>query len=181
MEYNETVLLKNGKEAIIRNGDASDGREVLSVFNQTHEETDYLLTYADENTFSEEQEAQFLKEKKLSPNTVELVAIMDGKLVGSAGIESVGAKYKTRHRAEFGIGVLKEYWGCGVGKALTKACIQCARMAGYTQLELSVVAENDRALAMYRSLGFVEFGRNPRGFRSKRTGYQELVYMLMEL
>jgi ribosomal protein S18 acetylase RimI-like enzyme len=63
----------------------------------------------------------------------------------------------------------------------TAACIQCAREEGYGQLELNVVAENDRALSLYRSLGFVEFGRNPQGFHSRTSGYQELVYMLLKL
>ena len=77
--------------------------------------------------------------------------------------------------------MLKEYWGLGLGKALTKACIQCAKNAGYDQLELNVVADNDRALSLYRSLGFEEFGRNPRGFNSQISGYQELVYMMLKL
>ena len=68
-----------------------------------------------------------------------------------------------------------------MGKALTEACIRCAREAGYDQLELNVVAENERALSLYRSLGFKEFGRNPRGFNSRLSGYQELVYMLLRL
>ena len=140
-----------------------------------------MLTYPNENSFDSEQEAQFLKEKAISPNEIELVAIVDGKIAGTAGIESVGEKYKVKHRAEFGIGILKEYWGLGLGKALTKACIQCAIDAGYEQLELNVVAENERALSLYRSLGFIEYGRNPRGFNSKISGYQELVYMLLEL
>ncbi|MDO4734388.1 MAG: GNAT family N-acetyltransferase, partial [Lachnospiraceae bacterium] len=148
---------------------------------RTHEETDYLLSYPEENSFGAEEEAQFLKEKASSSNETELIAIVDGKIVATAGIEAIGKKYKVKHRAEFGISVLKEYWGLGLGKALTKACIQCARDAGYDQLELNVVAENERALSLYRSLGFVEFGRNPKGFNSKETGYQELVYMLLEL
>lgn len=68
-----------------------------------------------------------------------------------------------------------------MGKALTQACIQCAKDAGYAQLELDVVADNDRALALYQSLGFEEYGRNPRGFNSRTSGYQELVYMMLEL
>ena len=181
MKYEQTILLKNGKEAVIRYGDEPDGAAVFDVFNRTHGETDYLLTYPDENSFDSEQEAQFLKEKAISPNEIELVAIVDGKIAGTAGIESVGEKYKVKHRAEFGIGILKEYWGLGLGKALTKACIQCAIDAGYEQLELNVIAENERALSLYRSLGFIEYGRNPRGFNSKISGYQELVYMLLEL
>ena len=57
----------------------------------------------------------------------------------------------------------------------------CARTAGYVQLELEAVAENKSALALYRSVGFVEYGRNPKGFRSRLTGWQELVLMRLEL
>ncbi len=181
MKYEQTILLGNGKAALIRNADESDGNAVFEIFNRTHEETDYLLSYPGENSFDPEQEAQFLKEKSISPNEAELIAIVDGKIVAAAGIEPVGKKYKVKHRADFGISVLKEYWGLGLGKALTEACIQCARDAGYDQLELNVVAENDRAISLYRNSGFVEFGRNPKGFNSKITGYQELVYMLLEL
>ena len=181
MEYKTIIQLKNGKEAVIRNGNETDGKAVFDVFNQTHAETDYLLSYPEENSFDSEQEAQFLKEKTKSLNETELVAVIDGKIAGTAGIEAVGNKYKVKHRAELGISILKEYWGLGIGKALMMACIHCAREAGYEQLELSVVAENERALSLYRELGFVEFGRNPRGFKSKITGYQEVIYMLLKL
>ena len=62
-----------------------------------------------------------------------------------------------------------------------EACIECAKRAGYTQLELSVVAENERAIGMYHNAGFVEIGRNPKGFYSRISGYQELVMMALEL
>ena len=181
MKYSQKIILKNGKEALLRNGDFPDGSAVYEIFNQTHAETDYLLSYPDENSLDPEQEAKYLEKKTESPNEIELLALVDGKVVGLAGIEAVGAKYKVRHRADFGISVLKDYWGLGLGKALTKACIQCAKDAGYVQLELNAVAENDRALALYRDLGFVEYGRNPLGFKSRTSGYQELVYMLLEL
>ena len=181
MKYNQKVLLKNGKEALLRNGDAADGLAVFENFNATHAETDYLLSYPDENSFDPDQEAQFLQEKTDSPDEIEIIAIIDGKVAGTAGIEAVGRKHKLRHRAELGISILKEYWGLGLGKALTKACIQCAREAGYTQVELNVVAENEAAIHLYQSLGFEIFGRNPRGFNSRISGYQELVYMKLEL
>ena len=37
------------------------------------------------------------------------------------------------------------------------------------------------ALALYKKFGFVEYGRNPKGFRSRNTGYQELVLMRLAL
>ena len=95
--------------------------------------------------------------------------------------ERWGSKDKVRHRADFGISIDRAYWHLGIGRALMEACIECARKAGYEQLELEVIAENSRAIAMYEAAGFVEFGRNPRGFKSRLSGYQELVYMRMEL
>ena len=64
---------------------------------------------------------------------------------------------------------------------MTKACIQLAKQAGYLQLELEAVADNERALGLYESEGFVEYGRNPKGFRSRFTGWQALVLMRREL
>ena len=116
-----------------------------------------------------------------SEREIEIVAEVDGKIVGTAGVESLGNKLKLRHRAEFGVSVARAFWGLGVGRALLEACVECARRAGYTQLELTAVAENERALSMYRRAGFVEFGRNPRGFRKRDGEYQTLVSMRMEL
>ena len=181
MKYNKRIIAKNGKELYLRNGEASDGAAVLENFLQAHAETDYLLSYPDENQMDAEQESRFLAHKAESPNEIEVIALMEGKIVGTAGIDAVGTVYKLRHRAEFGVNILKEYWGLGVGRALMEACIQCAQEAGYAQLELSVVAENTRAIALYQKAGFVEFGRNPRGFRSRTAGFQEIVFMRLEL
>ena len=181
MKYSKKCILKNGKEAWLKNGEASDGNAVYENFNATHAETDYLLSYPDENSLDTEQESKLLEEKTNSSNEIEIIALVDGKVVGTAGIEAVGTKYKVRHRAEFGISILREYWGLGLGRALTAACIQCAKDAGYLQLELNVVAANERAVALYRDMGFEEFGRNPIGFNSRTDGFQELVYMLLKL
>lgn len=181
MKYCKTIRLKDGRDCILRNGDEQDGQALWEIFRLTHVETDYLLSYPDENSHTPEQEAQFLKEKAQSADSIELLAELDGEVVGTAGIEGVGRKEKVRHRAEFGISVEKRCWGLGIGRALTRACIECAKAVGYAQLELEVVAENVSAIALYESEGFVEYGRNPRGFRSRLTGWQELVLMRLEL
>ncbi len=181
MKYNQMIILKNGKECCLRNGTESDGQAVLDNFNLTHEETDYLLSYPDENSFDVEQESRFLEKKSESKNAIEIIALVDNVVVGTAGIDAAGEKYKVRHRAEFGMGIAKEFWGLGIGQALMAACIECAKAAGYIQLELEVVSENVRALSMYKKAGFVEYGRNPKGFNSRRTGFQEVIYMRLEL
>lgn len=45
-----------------------------------------------------------------------------------------------------------------------------------------MVADNRRAVALYEKEGFfVEYGRNPKGFCSRVGGYQEVIYMRLEL
>jgi len=181
LEYYKIIKLKDGRDCVLRNGTEADGEAVLENFMLTHAQTDYLLSYPDESSMTAEQEAAFLKAKTESENEIEIMAEVDGKTVGLAGISSLGNREKVRHRADFGISVDREYWGLGIGRALTDACIECARKAGYVQLELTAVAENAHALALYRSEGFVEYGRNPLGFRSRYTGWQEIVHMRLEL
>ena len=181
MRYAKTVLLAGGQELLVRNASASDARALRETMQRTHAETDYLLSYPDEQSVDEEQEARSLAETEHSNNEVELVAVVDGKIVGSAGVSAVRSRRKVAHRARFGISILKEYWGMGIGRMLTDASIDCARQAGYTQLELEVVADNERAVSLYRRAGFEEYGRNPRGYRSADAGYQELVHMRLEL
>ncbi len=181
MQYRKTIYLKDGRACTVRSACAKDARAVLELFNLTHEQTDYLLSYPEENGMTAEQEAKYLQNKAESDNEIELLAEIGGKAVGLAGISCVGAKVKVKHRAEFGISVDREYWNLGIGRALTKTCIECARSAGYIQLELDVVAENNKAIALYESLGFTEYGRNPKGFLSRMTGWQELVLMRLEL
>lgn len=181
MKYAKTITLKNGVKCCLRNAEESDGQAVLDNFNLTHGQTDYLLTYPDEHSFNVSWESLFLKVKSESENEAQIIAAVDGLVVGTAGISQVGEKYKVRHRAELGISVDKKFWGLGIGKALMNACIECAKAAGYLQLELNAVAENERALSMYKKAGFVEFGRNPKGFNSRISGFQEVVYMRLEL
>ena len=181
MRYAKTVLLAGGQELLARNAVASDARALRDTMRRAHAQTDYLLSYPDEQSVDDEQEARSLEETERSGNEVELVAIIDGRIVGSAGVSAVRSRRKLAHRARFGISILKEYWGMGIGRVLMEASIDCARQAGYTQLELEVVADNQRALSLYRRAGFEEYGRNPRGYRSASVGYQELVHMRLEL
>lgn len=44
-----------------------------------------------------------------------------------------------------------------------------------------MVADNRRAVALYEKEGFAEYGRNPKGFCSRVGGYQEVIYMRLEM
>ena len=48
--------------------------------------------------------------------------------------------------------------GMVIGAALTGACIDCAKEAGFRQLELEVVGDNENAVRLYKRYGFMESG-----------------------
>ena len=181
MRYSKTVVLKDGRTCIVRNGTVQDAQGVWDNFVLTHGETEFLTTYPEEVHFTLEQEEAYLRQKEESGRDAALVAEVDGKIAGTAGINGIGAAEKTRHRASFGISIARAWWGLGIGRALTEACIECAGSAGYLQLELEVVSDNNRAMELYKSAGFVEYGRNPKGFLSRHSGWQENVLMRLEL
>lgn len=181
MQYEKTILLRDGRRCLLRGGREGDGEAVLALFRLTHEQTDYLLSLPGETVRTAADEDAFLRERSESDRAIELLAEVDGKIVASAGVDGVGNRKKLLHRAEFGISVEKDYWRLGIGRALTEACIECALRAGYRQMELEVVADNAAAIALYRSVGFVEYGRNPLGFLSPASGFQEILLMRLDL
>ena len=44
-----------------------------------------------------------------------------------------------------------------------------------------MVGDNENAVRLYKKYGFVEYGRNPRGFLTRDGRWQELVLMRLEL
>ena len=181
MNYEKTINLKDGRRCLIRNATAYDAEDILSNLKKVREETNFLLTYPDEKGFSFEEEKSFLSKKEESAAEVQLCALVGDVIVGLAGVGPIGAREKIRHRAELGVSIEKDYWSLGIGSALTAACIDCATKAGFRQLELEVVGDNRNAIDLYKKMGFVEYGINPRGFASRTSDYQELILMRLEL
>ncbi len=81
-----------------------------------------------------------------------LLARLDGVPVGAVTLQR-----HTPEEAELNrLFVHAEARGCGVGRALVTTLIERARALGYRSLFLSTVRRFDAALALYRSLGFVD-------------------------
>lgn len=181
MTFEKIVTLKDGRECYLRNEKPEDADAFFKYFKQAHGETDFLTTYPDEVKEDFEKFGKNAVEVINSKTDIEICAFVNGVLVGSAGNALIGNRDKTKHRSEFGISVIKEYWGLGIGDILTRECIECAKKAGLLQIELDVVADNVNAIKLYEKYGFVEYGRNPRGFKNREGKYQELVLMRLEL
>lgn len=118
MQYEKEIILKDGAKCLLRGAGEADAVEVLRTFDLTHTETEYLLTYPEENSFTVGQEAEFLKARSESKNAIEIAAFVDGRIAGTAGIDPIDDKEKIRHRAGFGIAIEKHTGGAASGRLL---------------------------------------------------------------
>lgn len=181
MEYYKQTTTKDGRTLILRSAEKDDAEAYIEYYDIAHGETNFLTSYPDESQHEIRAVSEHLEAVKQNDTALELCAFANGKLIASAGFAMIKNRVKTRHRASYGISVIKEYWRMGIGTELTKTCIELAKKAGYLQLELEVVADNDTAVSLYQKIGFVEFGRNPKAFRTRQGQLQEVISMRLEL
>ncbi|MBC5766015.1 GNAT family N-acetyltransferase [Ramlibacter albus] len=100
--------------------------------------------------------------EKIEPGACRLVAVAnDGLIIGSAGLHNIANTMRRAHVRMLGIGILPQWQGKGVGRALMSRLLDWAdNWTTVLRIELTVHADNDRAIALYKSLGFVEEGRH---------------------
>ncbi|GGE12899.1 acetyltransferase [Aureimonas endophytica] len=106
---------------------------------------------------------------------VHLVALRDGRLVGSAGLSVLAGR--RRHTAVLGMGVHDDHRRQGIGAALIGALLDVAdRWLDLKRVELTVFADNAPALALYAKFGFEREGLL-RAFAFRDGAYADAVAM----
>ena len=106
-----------------------------------------------------------------------LVAELHGEVVGNAGLHPVGAHLRRRHAMAMGIAVVPHAQGQGVGSALMQAlCDYADHWAQVLRIELTVFADNEPAIALYRKFGFVHEGTH-QAYAMRNGRYADVLSM----
>lgn len=72
--------------------------------------------------------------------------------------------------------------GRHIGETLVRDCIKKAKELGFGILQFNaVVSTNERALKLYKKLGFVQLGTIPKGFLMKDGHYEDIIPHYYEL
>ena len=140
-------------------------REAGVITIRRAEPSDYeglCAAHADESVYSATLQlpypsAEIWRKRLAEPKLDEpvLVAVADGRIVGSAGLHRTAQSPRRAHAMLLGMSVISEYQGRGVGTALMEALLEIADgWLTVTRLELTVFTDNERAIALYRKHGF---------------------------
>ena len=108
---------------------------------------------------------------------IQLVAELGGQVVASAGLFGTSPMLRRRHVIGLGISVAVPAQGQGVGDALMASLTDYAdNWTTLLRIELTVFADNARAIALYKRHGFVEEGRL-RGYAIRHGEYADCLAM----
>lgn len=162
----KTIRLKDGREAIFRSPQIDDAEKMLEYLRITASETEFVIRYPEECDESAEQEAAFLQRIIDSPLNMMILCEVEGKVAGNCQLMLHG-RLKTKHRAGVAIALTREFWELGIGTAMFEEMIQTARDHGIHQMELEVIEGNERAMGLYRKMGFEVAAAKPDAIRLK--------------
>ena len=110
------------------------------------------------------------------PRFLMIVAVRDEKIVGNLAVYP-----DLEYGFQLGMLVDERHRGTGIGRALLVHAIDWAAEHDIVALHLFVFPHNERALRLYRSIGFAEVERFPADVKRKSGEVWDTILMRKEL
>lgn len=163
----------------VRCAEEADAAALLRLIARLGDEPKFSVFERDEFTVTVERQREKIREFLEAPGCLMLVAEENGTLVGEINFHSPERR-RLRHRGEVGLSVAQEWRGRGVGRVMLEAVIGwCTAHPVIEKINLKVFAINERAIALYRSLGFAEEGRRVREIRLPSGQFSDDILMAL--
>lgn len=178
------VTLRDGRVVLIREGVPDDSPALLSYMRGCLPDiSPFVGMDVDEFTHTEESEREWLAQQQATDGALVLFALDGERIVGITNCSCNTTRKRVAHIGHIGMSADKSYWGSGLGSAMLGAMVQWAERHPVLELlDLDVFADNERALKLYRKLGFIEIGKVPNRARfsdgSRKDGI--MMYRLVD-
>lgn len=142
-----------------------DVPDLVALHRAVLDEGEWFITTAREFVGAFDSKMRQVRDFARAPNSLFLVARRGQRLCGFLTLHG-GQLERMRHVAHLEMMVHLEFRGHGVGAALLDRALAWA-MANpeLAKISLSVFADNQRAITLYRKAGFREEGRRSREYR----------------
>ncbi|MFO1446298.1 GNAT family N-acetyltransferase [Bacillus sp. Bva_UNVM-123] len=169
--------VENERNVKVRTGQLDDAESILRIQREVISENDFLISEPEEFTNTVEQQIDWLKNIIANDRETIIVAEINSKGIGWIVFQSHTRK-RLSHTGSFGVMIDKEYRGLGMGKLLIHALQEWAEKNPLIEkVSLGVFSTNHRAIALYKSLGFVEEGRKVNEIKMNDNEYVDDVLM----
>lgn len=180
MRINDDTIKINGHNLLLRNAVQEDAEMLIEYLKTTCSETRFLVKEPEEITLTLEQECKFINAQNESEYDLMLLGFLDGEYVGNCSLMRMRtSRYK--HRATIGIALFQKYTGMGIGRSMIEKLISAAKEKGIEQIELEVVADNERAISLYKKMGFETWGKFPNNMKYEDGTYVDSYWMMKQL
>ncbi|MFP7478151.1 GNAT family N-acetyltransferase [Terribacillus saccharophilus] len=141
------------RKLVIREAEVEDAKALAQLRVKTDGETEYMDREEGEGYLSSQDfEELIIKDQKKLTNLC-LVACDKEEIVGYCRCEGNELR-RLSHQVTFGVAILKEYWGCGIGRKMLEMIIEWSEKQEIHKINLSVLALNERAVRLYEAYGF---------------------------
>jgi RimJ/RimL family protein N-acetyltransferase len=121
----KTITARTGEEVVIRTAQPDDAAAMLAYIHCIGSEPELTVLEPDEFPATKEKERQWVQDHLDHPGKIVLVAESSVTIIGGLSFEN-GANRRTAHRGSFGISLLKEWRGRGVGTAMLETLLEWA-------------------------------------------------------
>jgi len=150
----KNITLKHGAQLHIRNAQISDAAALIDYVKLVAGESTFLTFPPEEFRRDISEEEGIIMAHLAVPNRIFILGVLDGEIAGILNVEAT-QKSRLRHRVEFGVTVKKKHWGRGIGRRLLEEAILWAKDSPMVEkLILEVVVSNEKAVNLYKKLGF---------------------------
>src|ERR1700722_4705597 len=166
----------NGRQYVIRPSQGGDPPGLAALMDAVAAEGELIAAVPGEPD-TIEQSARLVS--IVLDGGLTLTLEVDGAPAGNVMVQRrAGSHYA--HVGEIAILVSNAQRGAGLGRALMEMAIAWARAVGLAKLSLRVFPDNQRAIALYHSLGFEDEGR-VRGEVRMPSGDRDMLLMGLPL
>ena len=164
---------KSGADVLIRSAVNQDATAILELSKEVIGEEIYQLTSGAEFMMTIDGEEKWIESHLSNPNHIILVAKMNSKIVGLLNFSN-GHRQRIAHTGEFGISVEKSFRDQGIGSLLLQVLIDWATQnKTIEKLCLNVHSNNERAIGLYKKMGFEIEGIKKRDLKYGDGQYVE--------
>ncbi|EFR31418.1 GNAT family N-acetyltransferase [Eremococcus coleocola] len=170
-EDNQAEIKTEELETIIREPRLSDAKAIIGLLRHVSRETNFIMF---DPGMTLDREKTLIQQYLNSDRDLFLVIEVDDQLVGLANLISLNHS-RQAHVAEIGMAIIKEYWGYGMGSVFMEELILFAEENNIKVLNLEVMANNQRAIKLYKRYGFQQVGRLSKRIQIDHVFYDTLL------